>query len=102
VRRIDAETAEIKRMYVAPTSRGKRIGRRILLALERVAERLGASRIVLETGQRQPEALALYRRSGYVDIPLFGEYVGSPLSVCLEKRLGNQHSTDSVSTARNT
>jgi ribosomal protein S18 acetylase RimI-like enzyme len=40
---------------------------------------------VLETGERQPEALALYTRAGFVRIPLFGEYIGSPLSVCLAK-----------------
>jgi putative acetyltransferase len=87
VRRIDAGTAEIKRMYVAPAGRGGGIGRRILDILETEARRLGARRLVLETGERQPEALALYRRAGFAEIPLFGEYIGSPLSVCMEKHL---------------
>jgi N-acetylglutamate synthase-like GNAT family acetyltransferase len=87
LRRIDAASGEIKRMYVAPSLRGRGVGARLLAALEAEARRLGLSRIVLETGTRQPEALGLYRRAGYVEIPPFGEYVGSPLSVCMEKRL---------------
>jgi len=87
LRRVDAASGEIKRMYVAPPLRGRGIGARLLAALEAEARRLGLSRIVLETGTRQPEALGLYRRAGYVEIPAFGEYVGSPLSVCMEKRL---------------
>ena len=87
IRRIDAGTGEIKRMYVAPSLRGRGIGVHLLATLEAEARRLGLSRIVLESGTRQPEALGLYRRAGYVEIPAFGEYVGSPLSVCMEKRL---------------
>jgi GNAT superfamily N-acetyltransferase len=87
VRRIDDTTAEIKRMYVAPTGRGCGIGRRVLAELEAEARRLGVHRLVLETGPRQPEALALYKAAGFVEIPLFGEYVGSQFSVCMEKML---------------
>jgi GNAT superfamily N-acetyltransferase len=60
------------------------------LDLETVARELGATRIVLETGPRQPEAIALYHRAGFADIPLFGDYLDSPhpeLSVCMEKIL---------------
>jgi GNAT superfamily N-acetyltransferase len=87
VRRLDPQTAEIKRMYVDPAARGRGVGRRVLAALEVEARRLGARRLVLETGERQPESLALYARAGFTRIPLFGEYVGSPLSVCMEKAL---------------
>jgi putative acetyltransferase len=87
LRRVDAETAEIKRMYVAPAFRGRGIGARLLAALEAEARRLRLARVVLETGTRQVEALGLYRGAGYAVIPPFGEYVGSPLSVCMEKRL---------------
>src|SRR5262245_9233239 len=59
VRRIDSHMAEIKRMYVVPGARGRSIGRRILFALEDEARNLGTTRLVLETGGRQPEALAL-------------------------------------------
>jgi len=87
VRRIDARTAEIKRMYVRPEARGHRVGRAVLAALETEAQRLGLTRLVLETGVRQPEAIALYERAGFARIPAFGEYVDSPLSVCMAKDL---------------
>ena len=57
---------------------------------ETEARRLRVSRLVLETGPRQPEAIALYRRAGFVAIPLFGEYLHSPhpeLSLCMAKDL---------------
>ena len=87
VRLLDADTAEIKRVYVAPGARGQGIGRVILDSLESEARRLGAPLLVLETGERQPEALALYARAGFSRIPAFGEYIGSPHSVCMAKAL---------------
>ncbi len=79
--------AEIKRMYVVPAARGCGIARAILAELEIEARRLGAIRIVLETGGRQPEALALYASEGFSPVPACGEYVGSPLSVCMAKHI---------------
>jgi putative acetyltransferase len=87
VRKLDATTAELKRMYVSPSCRGLGLGRRILEALEAEARALGASRLVLETGARQTEAVALYERAGFTPTERFGEYVGSPLSLCMEKVL---------------
>jgi putative acetyltransferase len=87
VRRIESTVAEIKRMYVAPEARGRGVGRQVLLQLEAEARRLGATRLVLETGPRQPEALALYGRAGFVEIPNFGNYVGCEFSVCMAKEL---------------
>jgi GNAT superfamily N-acetyltransferase len=90
VRRIGHDVAELKRMYVAPTARNRGVGRQILDALEAIARQLGATRLVLETGVRQPEALALYSRAGFTTIPLFGEYADTPhpeLSVCMAKEL---------------
>jgi GNAT superfamily N-acetyltransferase len=87
VRRNEPGVAEIKRMYVTPDARGRGVGRFVLEELEAVARQLGIRRLVLETGPRQPEALALYRRAGYVEIPLFGEYVGAEFSVCMAKDL---------------
>jgi GNAT superfamily N-acetyltransferase len=87
VRRLDDEAAELKRMYVAPESRGRGLGRALLNALEREARALGARRLVLETGTRQGAAIALYHRAGFVDIPPFGEYRESPTSLCLAKEL---------------
>ncbi len=88
VRRIAEGVFEVKRMYVGPPWRGRGVGRALLVALEREARRLGARRIVLETGLRQAAALALYGRSGYGVIPPFGEYTASPVSVCMGKDVG--------------
>ncbi len=87
IRKNDEETAEIKRMFVVQKARGRGLSHRVLSALEAEAARLQVKRIVLETGPRQHAALALYERSGYERIPLFGEYIGSPMSICMEKRL---------------
>jgi putative acetyltransferase len=90
LRRIESGVAEIKRMYVVPGARSRGIGRQILNALEAEARRLGVRRLVLETGPRQPEAIALYRRAGFSPIPLFGEYLAAPhpeFSVCMAKDL---------------
>jgi GNAT superfamily N-acetyltransferase len=85
--RFDAARAELKRMYVLPASRGAGLGRRMLEALEAEARRLGYTGIVLETGNRQPEALGLYVSAGYGPIPCYGAYAGRALSRCFEKRL---------------
>lgn len=88
VRRIDGPAAELKRMYVVPARRGHGVGGALLAALEAEGRRLGAVRLVLETGARQTEAVALYTRAGFAPIPAWGEYVDSPLSLCLGKELG--------------
>jgi putative acetyltransferase len=87
VRRVDPHTGELKRMYVRPEERGRGVGRALLDALEAEARSLRLGRLVLETGVRQTEAIALYRRAGFSDIPPFGEYVASPLSMCMSKEL---------------
>ena len=85
--RFDDARAELKRMYVLPASRGTGLGRQMLEALEVEARRLGYSGIVLETGNRQPEALGLYTSAGYEPIPCYGAYTARPLSRCFEKTL---------------
>ncbi|HKA89537.1 MAG TPA: GNAT family N-acetyltransferase [Haliangiales bacterium] len=87
LRRLDDTTAELKRMFVDPATRGRGVGRALLDALEREAAALGVRRLVLETGERQREALALYRRSGFVPTAPWGDYIDSPLSLCMEKVL---------------
>lgn len=87
VRLIAPDTAEIKRMYTAPEARGRGVARGMLAALEAEARRLGASRVVLETGERQGEAIKLYEKAGYARIDLYGEYVGAPHSLCMGKSL---------------
>lgn len=88
VREVGPRVGELKRMYVAPEARGLGIGRALLARLEAEARTLGLERLVLETGTRQTEALALYRRAGFTDIPPYGEYAASvTTSVCLTKAL---------------
>ncbi len=88
VRRLDETTAEIKRMYVDPSVRGRGIGRALLDALEREARLVGVKTIVLETGTRLASAIKLYVAMGYAPIPLFGDYVSSPAtSLCFGKSL---------------
>ena len=85
--RFDDTRAELKRMYVAPEVRGLGFGRRILEALEDEARRLGYTKIVLETGERQIESLGLYTSSGYEQIPCYGPYAPRAWSRCFEKML---------------
>src|SRR3954469_21062146 len=87
IRLNEPDIAEIKRMYVDPAVRGRRVGRQIVNALEAQARQLGAKRIVLETGPRQPDAIAMYEHAGFIEIPLYGEYIGSQFSVCMAKDL---------------
>jgi putative acetyltransferase len=87
VQRLDATTAEIKRMYVRPAYRGRGIARHLLAALEEYAIAAGHAVLRLETGTYLPAAIALYSSSGYQPIPVYGEYAGNPYSVCFEKRL---------------
>jgi putative acetyltransferase len=87
VRLIDADVAEIKRMYVLPNVRGRGIARRMLEVLENEARALGVTKLLLETGTRQPEAIALYSKTGFSPTDPFGEYPPSPLNVFFEKRL---------------
>ncbi|MDG4788183.1 GNAT family N-acetyltransferase [Micromonospora sp. WMMD1102] len=87
LRRLDDTTAEIKRMYVEPHHRGSGVATSLLRALESAAAERGWTTLRLETGTAQPDAERFYRREGYREIPLFGAYVGSTLSVCYERRL---------------
>jgi GNAT superfamily N-acetyltransferase len=88
VRRVDEATAELKRMYVDPSVRGRGIGRSLVEALEHEARLLGVMKIVLETGTRLAPAIRMYEAMGYVRIPLFGEYLSSPdTSMCFGKSL---------------
>lgn len=79
--------AEIKRMYVRSTARGRGLARQMLAHLERSAAEAGADALILETGSIQPDAVGLYRSSGFTDIPAFGFYAGEELAVHLGKLL---------------
>jgi GNAT superfamily N-acetyltransferase len=69
VRRLEDGVAEIKRMFVLPSARGRGHGRRLLVALEAAAADLGYRRVRLDTAQSMTTAMAMYRRAGYRDIP---------------------------------
>ena len=85
----DSESVEIKRMFVQPAHRGQGVAQAVLGELEKWAAELGHASAVLETGKRQPEAIALYQRSGYAFTPNYDQYVGVENSVCLRKALGH-------------
>jgi GNAT superfamily N-acetyltransferase len=82
--------AELKRMFVVAFARGRGFARAILAELERRAAAAGRRRAVLETGTEQPEALALYRSSGYHAIKGFGIYQNEPESRCFAKDLSGR------------
>lgn len=82
-----ARAVEIKRMYVVPEARGLGVARRLLAELERLARAVNMQAMVLETGLAQPEAITLYRSTGYHDIAGFGHYCASDQSVHLGKPL---------------
>jgi GNAT superfamily N-acetyltransferase len=92
---VDAENyadgdAEIKRMFVVEEARGRGLSRLILARLEESARAAGRTRMVLETGTKQPEAIGLYLSCGYTPVPAdqkFGVYRHEPDSRCLTKPL---------------
>lgn len=87
IKPFDAETMEVKRMYVPLEYRGRGIAVQVLSELEKWAAELGMTRCILETGKMQPEAIALYSKCGYSVIPNYGQYIGVDNSVCFEKKL---------------
>jgi putative acetyltransferase len=89
VKQYSDDTMEVKRMYTLPEHRKKGVAQNILSELEIWSKELGYKRCILETGKRQPDAIALYKKQGYVSIPNYGQYVGMDNSVCFEKQLGN-------------
>lgn len=81
------ETAELKRMFVRPESRGKKIGARIVGALAAEARARGFKRLILETGKALAPAQALYLGLGFQIIENYGQYRGLESSVCMEMKL---------------
>jgi putative acetyltransferase len=80
-------SAELKRIFVLPETRGKGIGKTIVTALEQAATVEQVCVLQLETGVKSDEAIRLYRRLGYVERGPFGFYGPDPLSVFMEKTL---------------
>ena len=85
LRTLEADNAEIKRMWVDPAVRGRGIGRSLLAALENAAAELGCRTVRLDTAAYLTEALPLYQSAGYAEIPAYND---NPYSAhWLEKRL---------------
>ena len=84
----DENTVELKRMFVEPELRGKGIASALVKELERWALELGYTTMILETGNKQPEAINMYHKLGYKNIEKYGQYKDAVLSVCMKKELG--------------
>lgn len=82
-----APTAELKRMFVHPSARGRGLGGSLLGRIEADAAAGGIRQLLIETGPRHDGALALYARHGYRETAQYGEYVGEEFSVCFAKLL---------------
>ena len=87
IRRHADGVGEVKRVWVAPSARGRGLARALMARLEAEAAALGYRRVLLETGLRQPEAIALYTALGYRRRAPYGRYADSPLTVCFERDL---------------
>jgi GNAT superfamily N-acetyltransferase len=86
-KKFDDASVEIKRMYVKREYRGQKIAATILSELEKWVQELNVFTAVLETGSKQPEAIHLYKKSGYIVIENYGPYKNMPQSVCMQKKL---------------
>lgn len=81
------DQGELKRMFVQPALRGLGVAGRVLAALEAAAMARGCRWLQLETGPRQPEAIAFYAKHGFERCGAFGDYAEHPLSVFMRKAL---------------
>jgi aspartate racemase len=81
------DTMEIKRMYVTPSMRGFGIATAVIKSLEKWTKDLGFAKCILETGEKQPEAIGLYKKNGYQVTTNYGQYRDVENSVCFEKYL---------------
>lgn len=87
IKEFEPGVMEVKRMYTEPAARGKGVATAVLNDLEKWAAELGCVACVLETGWRQPEAVALYRKCGYEQTENYGQYIGMENSVCFRKTI---------------
>ncbi len=85
---IDADTAELKRIFVKPAYRRQGLARRVIAELEAAARESGCARIALETGADMAAAIALYQKLGYALSRNYGPYAGDDACVCMTKQLG--------------
>lgn len=83
----DDASVEIKRMFVTEIKRGTGVASFIIHELESWAKELGYKYAVLETGNKQYEAISFYKREGYVETENYGQYIGMSTSICMKKKL---------------
>lgn len=89
-------TGEVKRLYVAPSSRGRGCSRLLMAAVEDLALQLGYDTLWLETGTAQPEAVGLYSSAGWTPIQPYGQWRDSPASLAFAKSLAKVSAPDAV------
>jgi GNAT superfamily N-acetyltransferase len=87
IKNYSENTMEVKRMYVSINKRGQGVASAVLKELEKWAVELNYNKCILETGKKQPEAIALYKKNNYKIIPNYGQYENMENSVCFEKKL---------------
>ncbi|GAB6119592.1 GNAT family N-acetyltransferase [Dysgonomonas termitidis] len=87
IRKYDTDTIEVKRMFVSINARKQGVGSKILVELEIWAKQLGFQKSILETGNMLPEAVRLYKKNNYIQIPNYGQYENMEKSVCFSKKL---------------
>ena len=90
IKAFTGDSMEVKRMFVHPDFRRKGLASEVLKELEKWAHELGYRYCVLETGKKQPEAIALYRKQGYEIIPNYGQYANVENSVCMRKMVNGE------------
>ena len=90
IKEYSSNAMEVKRMFVLPEGRGKGVAAKVLSELEIWAAELSFEKCILETGKKQPEAIQLYKKSGYVIIANYGQYDGIENSLCFEKKLNKK------------
>ncbi|WP_285042089.1 GNAT family N-acetyltransferase [Plantibacter sp. LMC-P-059a] len=81
------EEWELKRVVTLPGHRGRGVSRLLIAAVEDAARAEGAERLILQTGDRQPEAVRLYEWLGYESIPIYSPYEVIPMSLCYARQL---------------
>lgn len=89
VQPLEGGDSELKRMYVSPDQRGRGVGARLVAQAQRLAISAGLTRMRLETGLRQPEAIAVYEKAGFTPIPNYPPYDQWDMSRCYAKELSH-------------
>jgi GNAT superfamily N-acetyltransferase len=87
IKELNSEAMEVKRMYTLPNQRGNGYATLVLNELEKWTSELAYTKCILETGKKQPEAIALYKKNGYRQITNYGQYANIENSVCFQKEM---------------